>query len=95
MSRTRISLAALLLATAGAVGVASPALAFVHCPKPATLVLSDENYARFLQATGQERRLIESNSEYRDAWLGCAPPSRVEPNIWGPGYVCIPDGAVQ
>ncbi|MEU8891570.1 hypothetical protein [Streptomyces sp. NPDC048442] len=96
MSRTRTSLAVLLLAAAGVLGVASPALAVAHCPKPpGTHVFSNEDHARFLLASPQERRLIENNPEYYEAWLGCPAPSRVEPNVWGSGYVCIPEGAVQ
>ncbi|MFF0745429.1 hypothetical protein ACFYVL_34025 [Streptomyces sp. NPDC004111] len=95
MSRTRITLAALLLAAAGAVSVASPALAAVHCPKPGTVVMSDESYVRFLMADPEEQQLILTNPEYAKAWTGCLPPDRVEPNMWGPGYVCLPEGAVQ
>ncbi|MFD3513124.1 hypothetical protein [Streptomyces sp. NPDC058657] len=95
MSRTRTTLAVLLLAASGVLGVASPALARAHCPEPATLLLSDERYARFLAASPQEQRLIENNPRYREAWLGCEAPGRVEPNLWGEGYVCIPEGAVQ
>ncbi|MGW7417934.1 hypothetical protein [Streptomyces sp. NPDC054863] len=95
MFRTRTTLAVLMLAAAGALGVASPALALAHCPEPVTLVLSDEDHERFLLESPEIRRLIQSDREYRDAWLGCAAPSRVEPNIWGQGYVCIPEGAVQ
>ncbi|MFI0976036.1 hypothetical protein ACH4SP_03295 [Streptomyces sp. NPDC021093] len=95
MSRTRTSLAALLLAAAGALGVASPALALAHCPDPVTAALSDEAYERLQKESPDAQELIKSNPAYRDVWLGCAAPSRVEPNVWGQGYVCIPEGAVQ
>ncbi|MCX5206328.1 hypothetical protein OG897_33595 [Streptomyces sp. NBC_00237] len=93
MPRTRTSLAALALAAAASVGAVAPALA--HCPEPATFFLSDENNERYLDAPAEERRLIEQNPEYREVWTDCLPPSRVEPNVWGPGYVCIPEGALQ
>lgn len=67
----------------------------VDCQEPTTLVLSDEDHERYLDASAEERRLGEENPAYRKAWLGCLPPSRVEPYAWGPGYVCIPAGAVQ
>ncbi|MFJ2740733.1 hypothetical protein ACIO3O_13790 [Streptomyces sp. NPDC087440] len=93
MSRTRTSLAALVLAAAATVGSAAPALA--DCPEHGTLIFSNENYARYLDASPDERRLIEQDPAYFEVWSRCLPPHRVEPNIWGPGYVCIPEGAVQ
>lgn len=93
MSRIRTGIAVVLLTAAASLGAASPALA--HCPEPGTIVLSDENYARFVLESPEEQHLITENSEYRAVWLECLPPSRVEPNLWGPGYVCIPEGAVQ
>ncbi|MFJ6700030.1 hypothetical protein ACIQM4_28830 [Streptomyces sp. NPDC091272] len=93
MSRTRNSLAVLLLAAGGVLGTAVSAPA--HVPDPETFIFSNESYARFLHASPQERQLIEDDPDYREAWLSCLPPGRVEPNIWGHGYVCIPEGAVQ
>ncbi|GAA3487371.1 hypothetical protein [Streptomyces cremeus] len=94
MSRTRTPLAALVLAAAASVGVAAPAPADGHEPA-GTLVLSDEDFARYLAAPAHEQRLIEQNPRYREVWAGCLPPSRVEPNVWGPGHVCVPQGALQ
>ncbi|WP_329117789.1 hypothetical protein [Streptomyces sp. NBC_01465] len=94
MPHIRTSLTALLLAAAGSLGVAAPALA--ACPgPPSTLVLSNEDYDRFAQASPDEQRLIWDDAAYRSVWLDCLPPNHVEPNMWGSGYVCLPEGAVQ
>ncbi|MFI6642649.1 hypothetical protein [Streptomyces sp. NPDC050504] len=93
MPRFRTRLAVALLAAAGSLGFASPALA--HCPDPAPLLLSDENFVRFVQESPEEQRLILENAEYRAVWLECPRPDHVEKNMWGPGYICLPEGVVQ
>ncbi|CAM5275922.1 hypothetical protein GCM10010329_46390 [Streptomyces spiroverticillatus] len=94
MSRTRTSLAALVLAVAGAIGTAAPALA-ADCPEHGTVIMSNETFDRYVAASPDEQRLIMEDPAYFEVWQNCLPPSHVERNAWGPGYVCLPEGAVQ
>ncbi|MER5886198.1 hypothetical protein ABT160_20440 [Streptomyces sp. NPDC001941] len=96
--RIRTATGAAALALTATVAWAAPALA--ACPEPGTgtVVLSNEAYETYVRADDDEQLLIMTNPAYREAWLNClrsTEPSHVEPNAWGPGYVCIPDGAVQ
>ncbi|MEB3965179.1 hypothetical protein OKJ48_33885 [Streptomyces kunmingensis] len=89
---------AVVLVLAASVVSSAPALAADPAPATGTVVLSDEAYDRFAHADPGEQELIMTNRSYLEAWLFClrsAEPSHVEPNAWGHGYVCIPDGAVQ
>ncbi|MFJ9041226.1 hypothetical protein ACIRF8_32265 [Streptomyces sp. NPDC102406] len=90
--------AAVLLALAGSVAWSAPALAAEPGPGTGTVVLSNEAHDSLVLTDEDERELILTDPSYREAWLHClrsTQPSHVERNGWGPGYVCIPDGAVQ
>ncbi|MFJ4714267.1 hypothetical protein [Streptomyces sp. NPDC088785] len=90
--------AAVLLAMAASVAWSAPASAADTGPDSGTVVLSNEAYDRFVAAGEDERHLILTDPSYREVWLSClhsTAPSHLERNGWGPGYVCIPDGAVQ
>ncbi|WP_420031515.1 hypothetical protein ACN2WE_00975 [Streptomyces sp. cg28] len=94
----RIRTATVLLALFASVAWAGPASAADPEPGPGTVLMSNEAHDSFLRADQDEQKLILTDPSYREAWLFClhsTEPSHVERNGWGPGYVCIPDGAVQ
>ncbi|MBO1335150.1 hypothetical protein [Streptomyces sp. VRA16 Mangrove soil] len=96
----RTGAAALALAAALSCGGVASAAAVGDGPGPVkdsgTLILSDEDFARFWHASSQEQWLIVHDPQYRATWLDCVPGAgHVERNAWGPGWVCLPDGAVQ
>ncbi|MEV3854131.1 hypothetical protein AB0J38_07370 [Streptomyces sp. NPDC050095] len=97
MSIRTVIAGAVLALTAPVVWSAS-AQAVEPEPGTGTVVLSNEAYDGFVRTDKGEQELIVRDPSYREAWLACLgskEPSHVEPNGWGPGYVCLPDGAVQ
>ncbi|MER5950364.1 hypothetical protein ABT127_30410 [Streptomyces sp. NPDC001904] len=96
--RTAAGTAAALLVLSASAAWAVPASAAEPEPGAGTVVMSNEAYDEFARADQDEQDLILTDRSYREAWLFClrsTEPSHVERNGWGPGYVCIPDGAVQ
>ncbi|MFI6874480.1 hypothetical protein ACIBL6_13655 [Streptomyces sp. NPDC050400] len=96
--RTATAAGAVVMALAAPVVWSAPAVAAGPEPGTGTIVLSDEAFGSFDRADEDEQLLILTDASYREAWLFClrsTEPSHVERNGWGPGYVCIPDGAVQ
>ncbi|MEU6843908.1 hypothetical protein ABZ930_18715 [Streptomyces sp. NPDC046716] len=95
---TGTATATVLLALSASAAWAAPAPAADPEPGAGTVILSNEAYDSLVRADEDERELILTDPSYREAWLSClgsTQPSHVERNGWGPGYVCIPDGAVQ
>ncbi|MEV0095928.1 hypothetical protein [Streptomyces sp. NPDC050738] len=96
--RIRTAAGAVVLALAASVAWSVPASAVDPDPGSGTVVMSNEEYDSLLRADQDEQGRILTDPAYRLAWFSCLSseePSHVEPNAWGPGYVCIPDGPVQ
>ncbi|WP_353946879.1 hypothetical protein ABII15_38155 [Streptomyces sp. HUAS MG91] len=96
--RTAAGTATVLLALSASAAWVAPASAASPEPGAGAAILSNEAYDSLARADLDEQHLILTDPSYREAWLSClgsTQPSHVERNGWGPGYVCIPDGAVQ
>ncbi|MFD8570519.1 hypothetical protein [Streptomyces sp. NPDC059639] len=96
--RSATGAVAVLLALSASVAWTTAASAADPEPGAGAVIMSDEAHDSLVRADQDEQNLILTDPSYREAWLFClrsAEPSHVERNGWGPGYVCIPDGAVQ